>query len=210
MNGEGRLPPGFVRLRDLAPEIGQDIRYAGPDNFTGAPVPGYEAADCWLLEPAARALGEVARDAAREGLGLLVWDGYRPQRASDHFLQWSRTDDDSPAAAQLRARFHPRVARRDLFARGFLSQRSSHSRGCAVDLGLCDSAGALLDLGTGFDVFDDLSATDCPDIAQEAHANRALLRRLMEARGFRNYALEWWHFGYPVADDQPYLDVVIR
>lgn len=210
MNGEGPLPQGFVRLRDVAPGVRQDIRYAGADNFTGAPVPGYEAAECWLLEPVARALGEVARDAAREGLGLVVWDGYRPQRASDHFLRWSQSAGESPAAAQLRARFHPRVERRDLFARGFLSERSSHSRGCAVDLGLLDAAGALVDLGTGFDVFDDLSATDCPDVAQAARANRALLRRLMEARGFRNYTLEWWHFGYPVDADAPYLDAVIR
>ncbi len=129
------LPQGLVRLRDISPAIRQDIRYASENNFTGAPAPGYEAAECWLLEPVARALASVAEDAAREGLMLIVWDGYRPQRASDHFLLWSQTQDATPDAARLRARFHPRVDRRDLFARGFLSERSSHSRGAAVDLG---------------------------------------------------------------------------
>lgn len=211
MNGEAfSLPRGLVRLRNAAPTIRQDIRYAGANNFTGAPASGYEAAECWLLEPVAQALAAVADDAAREGLSLIVWDGYRPQRASDHFLIWSQTPDESPEAAQRRARFHPRVDKRDLFARGFLSERSSHSRGAAVDLGLVDAQGALLDFGGEFDFFDDLSATDSPDVSLAARANRALLCRLMEARGFRNYALEWWHFGFPVADETPFLDAPIQ
>jgi D-alanyl-D-alanine dipeptidase len=204
------LPLGLVRLRDISSGIRQDIRYASENNFTGAPAPGYDAAECWLLKPVARALASVAEDAAREGLMLIVWDGYRPQRASDHFLLWSQTLDDTPDAARLRARFHPRVDRRDLFARGFLSERSSHSRGAAVDLGLLDAQGALLDFGAEFDFFDDLSATDSPDVSAAARCNRALLCRLMEARGFRNYALEWWHFGFPVPDDTPFLDAPIR
>jgi D-alanyl-D-alanine dipeptidase len=211
MNSEAfSLPHGLVRLRDAAPAIQQDIRYASANNFTGAPAPGYEAAECWLLKPVAHALAAVADDAAREGLSLIVWDGYRPQRASDHFLLWSQTEDDTPDAARLRARFHPRVDRRDLFARGFLSERSSHSRGAAVDLGLLDAQGALLNFGSEFDFFDDLSATDSADVSPIARANRALLCRLMEVRGFRNYALEWWHFGFPVPDDTPFLDAPIR
>ncbi|MFN3892488.1 MAG: M15 family metallopeptidase [Beijerinckiaceae bacterium] len=204
------LPSGFVRLRDAAPAVLQDIRYAGSDNFTGAPVPGYDAAECWLLEPVARALAAVAEDAAREGFGLIVWDGYRPQRASDHFRRWAQTEDRSPGAMRLRDLFHPHVERSDLFARGFLSERSSHSRGCAVDLGLVDGAGSLLDFGAEFDFFDDMSATDCPFVSQTARANRHLLRRLMEARGFEGYALEWWHFGFPDSCDMPLLDVAIR
>jgi zinc D-Ala-D-Ala dipeptidase len=200
------LPPGFVRLRDIAPAIAQDVRYAGRDNFTGAPVPGYGAAECWLLEPVARALAAAADDAARSGLTLIVWDGYRPQRASDCFLRWSQSEDAAPDAARLRERFHPRVDKRDLFAQGFLSEHSSHSRGSAVDLGLLDAAGALLDFGTPFDFFDALSATDCPDVSSAARANRAVLRNLMEARGFRNYALEWWHFGYPLPRQAPIHD----
>ncbi|MDP2358929.1 MAG: M15 family metallopeptidase [Beijerinckiaceae bacterium] len=212
MNAQALLQPptGFVRLRDVAPAIAQDVRYAGSDNFTGAPAPGYEAADCWLLAPVALALAGVAQDAAREGLQIIVWDGYRPQRASDYFLLWSQTEDASPSAARLRAAYHPNIDKLDLFARGFLSRRSSHSRGSAVDLGLLDASGALLEFGTGFDFFDDLSGIDCLVVTEAAQANRRLLRRLMEARGFKNYPPEWWHFSFPVADDTQLLDAPIR
>ncbi len=188
----------------------QDIRYAGSNNFTGRCAPGYEAADCWLLAAVAQALAAVSQDAARDGLQIVVWDGYRPQRASDYFLLWSKTADASDEAARLCAAYHPDIDKLDLFARGFLSERSSHSRGSAVDLGLLDASGALLDFGTGFDFFDDLSAIDCSAVTRIAQANRRLLRRLMEARGFKNYAPEWWHFSFPVADDTPLLDAPIR
>ena len=204
------LPDGFARLRDIAPAIAQDVRYAGPDNFTGAPVPGYEAAECWLLEPVAQALAVVAQDAAARGLALVVWDAYRPQRASDHFLLWSQAREEGEEAARLRGRFHPGIDRRDLFARGYLSERSSHSRGAAVDLGLLDAAGELLDFGAPFDFFDPLSATESNDVSPHARANRALLRAMMEARGFRNYALEWWHYGHPLGADAPLHDWPIR
>jgi D-alanyl-D-alanine dipeptidase len=204
------LPAGLVRLADVAPSVRQDIRYAGADNFTGAPVPGYERAECWLLEAAALALARAASDAARRGLGLIVWDGYRPQRASDWFLRWSQAQDHSSGAESLRARFHPRIDRSRLFALGYLSERSSHSRGAAVDLGLVDAAGALVDMGTPFDFFDPASATDSQEAGEAARANRALLCDLMHAQGFRNYAAEWWHFGWPVADGVPFLDAPIR
>lgn len=210
MKAQAGLPPGFVRLRDAAPEIAQDIRYASANNFTGAPAPGYEAVDCWLLDPVARALAAVAQDAARQGVRLIVWDGYRPQRASDYFLAWSQSPDASDKAARLRAAYHPSIDKRDLFKRGFLSERSGHSRGLAVDLGLLNAAGEPLDFGTDFDFFDVLSAMDCVAVTLAAQSNRALLRRLMEARGFKNYAPEWWHFSYPVADDLPLLDAPIR
>ena len=148
------------------PRSRQDVRYAGPDNFTGAPVPGYGAAECWLLEPVAMALALVAQDAAARGLSLVVWDAYRPQRASDHFLRWSQAPEEGEDAARLRGRFHPRIGRADLFARGFLSERSSHSRGAAVDLGLLDASGELLDFGAPFDFFDALSATDSQEISR--------------------------------------------
>jgi D-alanyl-D-alanine dipeptidase len=210
MMAQADLPPGFVQLREVAPEIAQDIRYASANNFTGAPAPGYEAADCWLLEPVARALAAVAQDAAHDGVRLIVWDGYRPQRASDYFLLWSQSHDASDEAARLRAAYHPAIDKRDLFERGFLSERSGHSRGLAVDLGLLDADGALLEFGTDFDFFDNASAMDSAAVTQAAQANRALLRTLMEARGFKNYTPEWWHYSYAVADDLPLLDALIR
>src|SRR3979490_2536807 len=84
------LPKGFVYLRDIDPTIVQDIRYAGSRNLVGRPIKGYLAAECILSVPAANALATVQRRLAEKKLSLIVWDCYRPQRAVDEFLAWSR------------------------------------------------------------------------------------------------------------------------
>jgi D-alanyl-D-alanine dipeptidase len=87
-------PPDFVRLADIAPHIRQDMRYAGSENFLGRPVPGYWAAQCWLRREAAEALAAVAKDAETAGLSLVVYDGYRPQRATRAFIAWAADPSD--------------------------------------------------------------------------------------------------------------------
>jgi D-alanyl-D-alanine dipeptidase len=204
---EPSLPADFVSLADLDATIALDLRYATPDNFVGEPVDGYEAAKCLLTRPAARALARVQADLRAEGLGLRVFDCYRPQRAVDHFVRWSRAPDD-PAT---RARHYPRVAKLELFARGYIAERSGHSRGSSVDLTLVDGDGRELDLGTPFDFFDPRAAGDSTDVPETARASRAKLRTAMERRRFRPYAAEWWHFtlaGEPYPDT--YFEVPVR
>jgi D-alanyl-D-alanine dipeptidase len=203
------LPPGFVYLADVSPTIRQDIRYAGSRNFMGRPAAGYQAAECVLTEPAARALGAVQADLARRGLSLLVWDCYRPQRAVSDFMAWTRDLSDS----RMRAIYYPHVDKRDLSVLGYLSSRSTHSRGSTVDLGIARAGGSVgggsgpctaphgtrvddgaLDFGTSYDCFDTLSHVRDPRIGREAAANRALLADLMQRHGFRAYHKEWWHF----------------
>ena len=101
------LPEGFVYLRDVDPTILQDIRYAGRDNFTGAPVPGYEAAECVLVRPAAEALAAVQADLRAKGLTLKVYDCYRPARAVAAFVEWAKEPDD-PAA---KTTYYPNLAK---------------------------------------------------------------------------------------------------
>src|SRR6201985_2299925 len=92
------LPKGFVYLRDIDPTIAQDIRYAGSHNFVGRPIKGYLAAECILTSSAANALKVVQGLLAQQKLSLIVWDCYRPQRAVDDFLQWSR----DPSHAEMK------------------------------------------------------------------------------------------------------------
>jgi len=209
------LPKDFVYLRDVAPSIAQDMRYAGLNNFTGRPLPGYGAAECVLRADVARALANVQADLARQQLGLKVYDCYRPARAVAAFARWSRDDK----AAGAGKRFFPRLEKRALFNGGYIAAHSAHSAGNAVDLGLiapgappapafdrnaaygpCTApAGqrapdSALDMGTGFDCFDDTSRTASLAIAPEQRRRRALLVAAMRARGFRNYFREWWHF----------------
>jgi D-alanyl-D-alanine dipeptidase len=184
------LPPGFVRLAEVAPGIVQDIVYASPDNFTGRPVPGYEAADCWLREEAAHALARVAARAEEQGVHLVVYDGYRPQRAVDAFVKWA----DDPTDELAKAAYYPDTDKSRLIAEGYIGLSSFHSTGLAVDVGLLARDKAALDFGTPFDFFGPRSATAHPAIGDGARINRLRLLGLMEAESFENYPREWWHF----------------
>ncbi|MGC2114153.1 MAG: M15 family metallopeptidase, partial [Pseudolabrys sp.] len=114
-HARGMLPPGFVYLRDVDNTIAQDIRYATADNFTGRPLPGYNAAECVLRREAAEALKRVQADLAKENLGLKVYDCYRPTRAVRAMAAWSHDGEDSPATR----RFYPSLHKRNLFALGY-------------------------------------------------------------------------------------------
>lgn len=185
----GSLPEGLVYLADVAPHIRQDMRYAGTRNFTRAAVPGYQAAECILAEPAARALSAAADELAAQGYGLKVLDCYRPAKAVRHFLAWvqqgSGFDPD----------YYPRVDRRRLIAEGYIARKSGHSTGYAVDLTLTDATGADLDMGTRFDFFDPLAHTASRGIEKAAMQRRRRLLAVMKRAGFVNYRHEWWHFG---------------
>jgi D-alanyl-D-alanine dipeptidase len=191
-------PPGFSRLADVGPEIRQDMRYASFDNFTGHPVPGYRAPDCWLRSEAAQALAAAQRDAQSRGFSLVVYDCYRPQRAVDAFVRWSRNPDQSTKAG-----YYPQVDKRSLFARGYIARRSSHSTGLAVDIGVSG-----WDFGSPFDYFDRRSWTKSP-VKPLARAHRDALVALMRRHGFTNYPREWWHFTYGDADKAPIYDAEI-
>ena len=199
--------PGLVDLASLAPTVRMDIRYAGSDNFIGAPVDGYDAPRCLLSPAAASALAKLQQELQAFGLGLIVHDCYRPQRAVNHFVRWSR----DPADQKTRARYYPNEDKATLFAKGYLDERSGHSRGSTVDLGLVDAAGREIDMGTGWDYLDPLSATEAPGVGEAARRNLLLLRALMEKHGFRNYPAEWWHFTL-VGEPWPerYFDLPIR
>ena len=183
---------GMVDVQALAPSIRTEVRYAGSDNFTGAPVPGYEAARCLLLRPAAEALARVQAALEEEGLGLLVYDCYRPVHSVQAFMRWAQAPDD-PA---LKARWYPRLDKNTLVP-GYIADSSGHSRGATVDLTLvrCDAGAACqpLDMGTPFDFFDPVANTDAP-VAPQQRANRDRLHAAMETAGFRNYPGEWWHY----------------
>jgi len=190
--------PGLVDAHSLAPGLALDLRYATANNFVGERVDGYDAARCLLTAPAAHALAEVETELAAQGLGLVVWDCYRPQRAVDHFVRWSKAPSD-PATA---ARHYPHVPKTELFARGYIAARSGHSRGSTVDVGLRRSDGQVLDCGTPFDLFDPSAHVDA-DVSAPARRNRETLAAAMARHGFAPYAEEWWHY---TLRDEPYPD----
>ena len=185
------LPPGFVDVTEFVDGIRVDLRYAAADNFVGCPVDGYEGRRLILTRAAAMALRGVQADLKPFGLGLKVYDGYRPQRAVDHFVRWARDRADT----KMKARYYPDVPKNELFRRGYIATRSAHSRGSTADLTIVDlQTGNDMDMGTHFDFFSPDSWPESPAVTGAQRANRLLLRTLMTRHGFESYRREWWHF----------------
>jgi zinc D-Ala-D-Ala dipeptidase len=194
------LPPGFVDAGAVVDGLVVDMRYFGDQNFVGERIDGYERARCVLSAPAARALAAVQHDLAAGGLGLKVFDCYRPQRAVAHFVRWAQRIDD----VKRKREFYPDVDKRDLFKEGYISERSGHSRGSTVDLTLVRRADKReLDFGSPFDFFSPKSWPSDTGVGAKAQANRALLAAAMTRGGFRPYDKEWWHF---TLVDEPFPD----
>jgi D-alanyl-D-alanine dipeptidase len=214
----GQMPKDFVYLRDIDPTTRQDMRYAGSDNFTGHPVPGYNAAECVLVEPAAEALKAAQAELRSKGFSLKLYDCYRPARAVAAFVAWAKEPDDP----KEKLAHYPDLPKGALFPE-YIATRSSHSRGATVDITLvplnsspttnasgrddtvaCTSAEPSdnsLDMGTGFDCFDPKANTDAPGLTPEQRNNRQLLLDVMSRHGFKNYAKEIWHYTY---EPEPY------
>jgi zinc D-Ala-D-Ala dipeptidase len=213
------LPDPLVYLRDIDPSILQDIRYAGPDNFTGRRVTGYGAGECVLLREVADALSRVQQDLAAQKLSLKVYDCYRPRRAVRAFTAWVKDANAEPDP--LLKRFHPNLERSRLIDLGYIAEVSRHSRGDTVDLtlvalpakrvapfdrkaeyGSCIGPAKdrapdnSVDMGTGFDCFDPLSHTNAAEIDARQQRWRRTLVDAMAKEGFRNYEKEWWHFTF--------------
>jgi D-alanyl-D-alanine dipeptidase len=183
----------LVDVRSLDSSIAVDLRYRDRDNFTGAPLPGYEGNRALLRREAAAALARVQGALAREGLGLLIYDGYRPVRATEAMVAWT-----------------VRVHRENLVTDGYISDRSRHNLGVAIDCTLIERGSRRpLDMGVAFDTFSSDSHT--ANATGQAAVNRARFVAAMAREGFKNYEQEWWHFSYDVpAASLRRFDQVIR
>lgn len=201
------LPQGFVYLKDIDPTIRTDVRYASSDNFVGKRVDGYEARKIIITEKAAVALKKIQADLKSEGLGLKVFDAYRPKRAVNHFVRWAKDRKDT----RTKEKYYPDVPKSSLVGGGYISGRSRHSSGSTVDLTLVDAAGKELDMGTPFDFFGTESSHSSQIPTPEQQANRRKLKAVMEKGGFFAYHKEWWHYtlrGEPFAGQ--YFDFPVK
>jgi len=189
-------PHPFVNAATVVPGLEVELRYAGTHNFVGAKIAGYEKPVCLLTREAAAALTKAQIALASSGVGLKVFDCYRPARATAHFLRWSRDRKDT----KTKGEFYPDLDKEDLFRAGYISLQSAHSRGSTVDLTLVDilpGPGGNLrerDMGTRFDFFSPYSAPSDRRVSEEARSNRRLLADAMRKSGFIPYGKEWWHF----------------
>ena len=208
------IPIGFVEIRKVIPDIVLDLRYFTSHNFLGVPVEGYEAEKCYITKAAADSLSKIQAELRKFNLSLKVYDAYRPQRAVNHFVRWANDLSDTLTKKE----FYPTLDKSRLFVDGFIAEKSGHSRGSTVDLTIvpiplpfqpdfevenqCECFESTekrfrdntIDMGTGFDCFNDLSHTENPNLSIEQRANRLLLKSLMDKYGFKSITEEWWHF----------------
>jgi len=173
----------LVDALSVVPRLRLDIRYATADNFTHQRL--YPRARCLLQAPVAARLAEVQRELRARGLGLLVYDCYRP--LSVQRLMWRiKPDADYVADPSLGSR---------------------HNRGAAVDLTLIDRRGRPLPMPSGYDEFSARAHRDFGGGSADERRNRALLEEVMTRHGFVGLPTEWWHFdateweSYPLSDE---------
>ena len=188
------VPQGFGQIVDYLPQLQLELRYAGSDNFTGRPINGYQQPKKVLTIKTLVALQKVQRELSQQGMGLKLFDGYRPQRAVNDFIAWSL----DPADTLTKAQYYPSLPKDELFDRGYIAKRSGHSRGSTVDLTIVYTAGVNqgkeLDMGSPWDFFGSISWFETAQISSEQMAQRRFLQEIMVSNGFRPYAKEWWHF----------------
>ena len=160
----------LVDLATLDSTLWFDLRYATADNFTGVAV--YPVARALLRHEAAAALLAVQAELRKEGLGLLIWDAYRPLSVQRVF--WALVPDERYVADPAKG--------------------SRHNRGAAVDLTLCDSLGRPLPMPTAFDDFSARAHRAATGWTPEQRRNSERLQAALERHGFTGLPTEWWHF----------------
>ena len=172
---ESFLESDLVELTRLDSTFRLDIRYASTNNFMGEKF--YSQARAFLQRPAAEALLRVQQALRKLGYSLLIYDAYRPWYVTKMF--W-----DATPQAQKEFVADP--------AKG-----SRHNRGCAVDLSLFDlKSGRPVEMVSGYDEFSHRASPEYFGGTTLQRWNRSLLRREMEAEGFKVFESEWWHFDY--------------
>lgn len=185
------MTDGFVYLDAVLPGVFWDAKYYTADNFTGSAVDGYRVNRIVGTREMAAGLRGALSLAAERGYSLLLWDGYRPQRAVDCFLRWAVSPEDG----KTKARHYPNIGKLDIVRLGYVIEKSGHSRGSAIDLTLCDPKdGRMVEMGGIFDLMDVRSHHGAEGLSAVAAENREILREIMEKSGFDAYEREWWHY----------------
>jgi zinc D-Ala-D-Ala dipeptidase len=165
--------PSWARLVDIRTvnrNIRLDIRYATTNNFLKRKL--YSTAKCALRSSVAQKLGKVQTDLEKIGLGLKVYDCYRPFSVTKQM--WEVLPDPNYVANPARG--------------------SRHNRGAAVDLTLVDRTGKELEMPTPYDDFTTKAHRNYAGGSAQSRKNRQLLEDAMKKQGFIGISTEWWHF----------------
>lgn len=215
------LQENFIYLKSIDSSIVQRVRYATCDNFVGQKIDGYYSAEIILTRAAAQALQNVQRTVNKAGYNLVIYDGYRPQRAVNHFIDYLQTQDESQKSL-----YYPTIDKKDLLSLGYIAEKSAHSRGSTVDVSIISINkeiktieitersllnGSIIqflddntvDMGSSFDLLHPASHHDSMLLDIQYIEMRNFLKKAMNDHGFEAYDKEWWHYSLK---NEPYPD----
>ena len=179
----------MIELKSLIPTVQYELRYASKNNFTGQRLYPKNTHTTYLRRKPAMALAKVAEELKEKGLGIKIWDAYRPYRTTVRF--WELIHDERFVA-------NP-------------SKGSGHNRGTSVDLTLVDlKSGKELEMPTPFDDFSPAAFHGALNIDDFRIRNRALLKSTMEKYGFVPLETEWWHYSWQGASAYDVLDLSFK
>ncbi len=184
----------FVDIKSHITNVSYDIKYATDENFVGEPIDGYKAAKCLVHRNVIDDLNKASNLLNQQGYRLKFFDCYRPEQAVAHFMRWAKDHTD----IKTKIRYYPNLKKSTLVGT-YIAEKSGHSKGYTIDLTLehnINGQWLALDMGGIFDLFDERSNTLHTHISAVQKNNRALLVSTLEQHGFKNYAMEWWHFTY--------------
>ncbi len=179
-------PGNLVDITKLDSTIAVELKYATKDNFLGDTL--YSANICLLRRAVAERLVKVHQSLRQKGLGLKIWDGYRP--LSVQKKMWKKLPDPKFVADPQRG--------------------SNHNRGAAVDVTLVDLEGNELEMPTDFDDFSEKARSAYPNVSEQAKQNRTILQDAMKAQGFLTISSEWWHFNDRDCKKYSILDIPLE
>ena len=179
----------MVELKSLMPNIVYDLRYATTNNFMHRLMYPSNTNKTFLRLPVAHALAKVQHELNEKGLGLKIFDAYRPYSVTEKF--WELVHDERYVANPAKG--------------------SGHNRGIAVDLTIINlKTGEELNMGTGFDNFTDSAHHSFTNLPEEVLQNRNLLKTAMEKHGFKLFETEWWHYFIANGERFEVLDISFR
>jgi D-alanyl-D-alanine dipeptidase len=181
----GKKEHALVDLKTALPGIAMEYRYGDSNNFTGQklypPINSH-----YLRKTAVQALAAAEADLKKMGLGLKIFDAYRPYAVT--VKMWELVKDERYAADPKKG--------------------SAHNRGVAVDLTIIDAVTKkAMDMGTGFDNFSDTAHHQFKALPLNVLQNRQLLKTIMEKHGFNALETEWWHYALPNVHEYPILNL---
>ncbi len=176
----------MLELKQLIPGLMYELHYATDNNFVKQPLYPVNTSFTFLRSPAAKALQKIQTELNKKGLGLKIFDAYRPYSVTVKF--WELIKDERYVANPTKG--------------------SGHNRGLAVDLTIIDlKTGVELDMGTGFDNFTDTAHHSFTQLSPTVLQNRKLLKEVMLKHGFNLLETEWWHYYWPNDRNYEVLDL---